>query len=347
MVGRHFVALLKDHPFFELTVVAASSNSTSKTYEEALGSRINEGVKIPNEFLDLTVFDAQKDVKKIVSLVDFVFCAIDADKDKVRFLEELYAKNECCVISNNSASRWIPDVPMIIPEVNPEHSEIIHAQRKRLDVKRGFIAVKPNCSLQCYVPALHPLRDFKITKVLVCTYQSISGAGKTFASWPEMTDNVIPYIPQEEEKTEAEPLKIWGRVKGDRLVNAAGPSITSQCFRIPVSVGHTSAVFVSFENKPSLEEIKKRWKLFKGKPWELNLPSAPKQFIEYFDDPFLPQIKKVREDKYSMAVLAGRLREDKQYDYKFVCMSHNALRGAAGGGILMAELLSKQGFFDD
>ncbi|MDR1467638.1 MAG: aspartate-semialdehyde dehydrogenase [Oscillospiraceae bacterium] len=346
MVGKNFANLLKDHPFFDLTVVAASSKSASKTYREALDIKFGKTEKIPERFHNLLVLDAQKDVKKISSLVDFVFCAIDMEKYKLKKLEEAYAKSECPVISNNSANRWTSDVPMIIPEINSDHSRVIHSQRKRIKTKRGFIAVKPNCSLQCYVPTLHPLLNFKITKVLVCTYQSISGAGKVFNSWPEMIDNVIPYIPDEEEKTEKEPLKIWGKIKNGKIINSKNPSITSQCIRIPVSFGHTSAVFVSFKNKPSLNEILERWKFFKGEAQNLDLPSAPKQFIKYFDDPYRPQINDVRKTEQSMAILTGRLREDKQYDYKFICMSHNTVRGAAGGGILMAELLSKQGFFD-
>jgi len=267
-------------------------------------------------------------------------------KDEIKALEEKYAKAECPVISNNSAHRHTPDVPMIVPELNAEHAEIIHAQRKRLGTKRGFIAVKSNCSLQSYVPALHPLMKFGIKNVLACTYQAISGAGKTFETWPEMVDNVIPYIGGEEEKSEIEPLKIWGKIEGDKIVDAVSPAITTQCIRVPVSDGHLAAVFVSFENKPSIEEIKEIWKNFKGTAQELELPLAPKHFLNYFEEDNRPQTKSERNLEGGMAVSIGRLREDSQYDYKFVCISHNTLRGAAGGAVLMAELLAKLGYMD-
>ena len=267
-------------------------------------------------------------------------------KDEIRALEEKYAKAECPVISNNSAHRSTPDVPMIIPEINADHAQIITAQRKRLGTKRGFIAVKSNCSLQSYVPAIHPLMDLGVTKVLACTYQAISGAGKTFKSWPEIVDNIVPYIGGEEEKSEQEPLKIWGKIEGDRIVNAQTPSITSQCIRVPISDGHTAAVFVSFDKKCSLDEIISRWENYKGRAQELNLPSAPKQFLHYFTEPDRPQIKSERNLENGMAVSIGRLREDTQYDYKFVCMSHNTLRGAAGGAVLLAELLCAEGYMD-
>jgi aspartate-semialdehyde dehydrogenase len=279
-------------------------------------------------------------------MVDFCFCAVDMKKDEIKALEEAYAKAECPIVSNNSAHRFTPDVPMVVPEINPEHIEIIKAQRERLGTKRGFIAVKSNCSIQSYVPALHPLRKFGLKNVLACTYQAISGAGKNFETWPEMVDNLIPYIGGEEEKSEQEPLKVWGEIKGNEIVKASTPSITTQCLRVPVSDGHTAAVFVSFENKPSKEEILKLWADFKGVPQELELPSAPKQFIHYFEEDNRPQAKLDRNLEGGMAVSTGRLREDTQYDYKFVCLSHNTLRGAAGGGVLLAELLAAKGYFD-
>jgi aspartate-semialdehyde dehydrogenase len=267
-------------------------------------------------------------------------------KDEIKALEERYAKAECPIVSNNSAHRFTPDVPMVVPEINPDHIEIIKAQRERLGTKRGFIAVKSNCSIQSYVPALHPLRKFGLKNVLACTYQAISGAGKNFETWPEMVDNLIPYIGGEEEKSEQEPLKVWGEIKGNEIVKATAPNITTQCLRVPVSDGHTAAVFVSFENKPSKEEILDLWKNFKGVPQELELPSAPKQFIHYFEENDRPQAKLDRNLEGGMAVSTGRLREDTQYDYKFVCLSHNTLRGAAGGGVLLAELLAAKGYFD-
>ena len=294
----------------------------------------------------MIIMNADADVEKIAGMVDFVFCAVDMKKDEIKALEERYAKAECPVVSNNSANRFTPDVPMVVPEINDAHLEVINSQRERLGTKRGFIAVKSNCSIQSYVPALSPLRKFGITKVLACTYQAISGAGKTFKTWPEMVDNLIPYIGGEEEKSEQEPLKVWGTVENGKIVNTDSPQITTQCLRVPVSDGHTAAVFVSFENKPSKEEILNIWKEFKGAPQELDLPSAPKQFIHYFEENDRPQAKLDRNLEGGMAVSAGRLREDTQYDYKFVCLSHNTLRGAAGGGVLLAELLAAKGYFD-
>ena len=303
--------------------------------------------ELPEKIKAMTVLDAQADIEKIASLVDFVFCAVDMKKDEIKALEEAYAKAECPVVSNNSAHRHTDDVPMIIPEINPEHAEIINAQKKRLDTKRGFIAVKSNCSLQSYVPALHPLMEkFGVTKALACTYQAISGAGKTFETFPDIVDNIIPFIGGEEEKSEIEPLKIWGEIQGDKIVDAVSPKITTQCLRVPVSDGHTAAVFVSFEKKPTIDEIKKAWKEFAGVPQELDLPSAPKQFLNYFEEDNRPQAKLDRDMEGGMAVSIGRLREDSQYDYKFVCLSHNTLRGAAGGAVLMAELLAAQGYLD-
>ncbi len=344
MVGQRFVTLLENHPWFQLTVVAASARSAGKTYKEAVGSRWAMTTPMPPEAKSLVVLDAQADKEQIAAAVDFIFCAVDMKKDEIRALEEAYAKLECPVISNNSAHRWTPDVPMIIPEMNPHHAEIIPAQRKRLGTERGFIAVKSNCSIQSYAPALHPLLKYGLKEVLVCTYQAISGAGKTFETWPEMVDNLIPYIGGEEEKSEKEPLKVWGRVEGNEIVTAAAPSITAQCLRVPVSDGHTAAVFMRFENKPSEEEIKQAWSEFRGRAQELDLPSAPKQFLHYFEEPDRPQAKLDRDREGGMAVTLGRLRPDTQYDYKFVGLSHNTLRGAAGGGVLLAELLCAEGY---
>ena len=346
MVGQRFVSLLEHHPWFHVTVLAASSRSAGKTYAEAVGARWAMPTPIPEALTGLVVRDAVADAEAIARDVDFVFCAVDMPKAEIRALEERYAKLERPVISNNSAHRHTKDVPMIVPEINAEHAQIIDAQRKRLGTKRGFIAVKSNCSLQSYVPALHPLLGFGVTKVLACTYQAISGAGKTFATWPEMVDNVIPYIGGEEEKSEIEPLKLWGHIEGDEIVEATTPSITTQCLRVPVSDGHMAAVFMSFAHKPSIEQIRKAWAEFRGPAQELELPSAPKQFLHYFEEPDRPQTKLDRNLENGMAVSIGRLREDTQYDYKFVCLSHNTLRGAAGGGILMAELLAKLGYLD-
>ena len=346
MVGQRFATLLANHPWFNVKVLAASPRSAGKTYEEAAGAKWAMDEPIPENLKNIIVKDLNADMEEIVSQVDFVFCAVDMKKDEIKALEERYAKAECPVISNNSAHRFTPDVPMVVPELNPEHIEIIESQRKRLGTKRGFIAVKSNCSIQSYVPALHPLRKFGLKNVLACTYQAISGAGKTFETWPEMVDNLIPFIGGEEEKSEQEPLKVWGEIKNGEIVKAETPNITTQCLRVPVSNGHTAAVFVTFENKPSKEEILKLWEEFKGVPQELELPSAPKQFIHYFTEDNRPQAKLDRMLEGGMAVSVGRLREDAQYDYKFVCLSHNTLRGAAGGGVLLAELLAAKGYFD-
>ena len=346
MVGQRFMTLLDNHPWFEVKVLAASPRSAGKKYSDAVGAKWCMDVKIPEAMKDIIVMDATADIEKIASQVDFVFCAVDMKKDEIKALEEAYAKAECPVISNNSAHRHTPDVPMIVPELNADHATIIPAQRKRLGTKRGFIAVKSNCSLQSYVPALFPLSKFGIKDVLVCTYQAISGAGKTFDTWPEMIDNVIPFIGGEEEKSEKEPLKIWGKVEGDVIVDADSPNFTAQCIRVPVSNGHMGAVFVRFENKPSKEEILNIWKDFAGRAQELNLPHAPKQFLNYFEEDNMPQTKLQRDLEGGMAISIGRLREDTQYDYKFVCLSHNTLRGAAGGAVLMAELLCAEGYMD-
>lgn len=345
MVGQRFVSLLADHPWFEIAVVAASARSAGKTYEEAVADRWAFDWPIPQNIRPLIVRDAS-DVEGVTGDVDFVFCAVDMKKDEIRALEEAYAKLECPVISNNSAHRHTDDVPMIIPEINADHAAIIEAQRRRLGTKRGFVAVKSNCSIQSYVPALHPLMKYGIKEVIACTYQAISGAGKTFETWPEMVDNLIPYIGGEEEKSEKEPMKVWGRIEGDKIVDAESPVITTQCLRVPVSDGHTAAVFVSFENKPSIDEIKQAWKDFSGEPQALGLPSAPKQFLNYFEEDNRPQAKLDRDLEGGMAISIGRLREDSVYDYKFVCLSHNTLRGAAGGAVLMAELLAAKGYMD-
>lgn len=346
MVGQRFISLLENHPWFRIKLLAASPRSAGKTYEEVVGTRWVMSTKMPEAVKNMVIMDATADMGKIAREVDFVFCAVDMKKDEIRILEEAYAKLECPVISNNSANRFTKDVPMIIPELNAEHAKIIPAQRKRLGTKRGFIAVKSNCSLQSYVPPLFPLSKFGLEKVLVCTYQAISGAGKTFDTWPEMLDNVIPYIGGEEEKSEKEPLKIWGQVDGDEIAVADAPAFTAQCLRVPVLDGHMAAVFASFKQKPSMNEMKQIWKNFSGRAQELSLPSAPKQFIHYFEEDNLPQSKLQRNLENGMAISVGRLREDTQYDYKFVCLSHNTLRGAAGGGVLMAELLCAEGYMD-
>ncbi len=346
MVGQRFMTLLDNHPWFDVKVLAASPRSAGKKYSDAVGAKWCMDVEIPATMKDIVVMDATADIEKIASQVDFVFCAVDMKKDEIKALEEAYAKAECPVISNNSAHRHTPDVPMIVPELNAEHAKIIPAQRERLGTKRGFIAVKSNCSLQSYVPALFPLSKFGIKNVLVCTYQAISGAGKTFQTWPEMIDNVIPFIGGEEEKSEKEPLKIWGKVEGNQIVPATSPNFTAQCIRVPVSNGHMGAVFVRFENKPSKEEILNIWKDFAGRAQELELPHAPKQFLHYFEEDNMPQTKLQRDLEGGMAISVGRLREDTQYDYKFVCLSHNTLRGAAGGAVLMAELLCAEGYMD-
>ncbi len=346
MVGQRFVLLNANHPWFEIKCLAASSRSAGKSYSEAVGSRWAMTDPMPEAVKDMPVLDATTDMEKIASMVDFVFCAVDMKKDEIKALEEAYAKLECPVISNNSAHRGTPDVPMIIPEINAEHAKVIIDQRKRLGTKRGFIAVKSNCSLQSYVPALFPLDCFGIKQGLVCTYQAISGAGKTFERWPEMVDNVIPYIGGEEEKSEQEPLKIWGKVENGVIVNSTTPKLTAQCLRVPVSDGHMAAVFVSFDKKPTKEEILEKWQNFAGRAQELELPSAPKQFLHYFTEDNMPQTKMHRNLENGMAVSIGRLREDSQYDYKFVCLSHNTLRGAAGGAVLLAELLCAEGYID-
>ena len=345
MVGQRFATLLADHPWFDVKVLAASPRSAGQTYEQAAGHRWALQAPMPEKMKNMVIVDAS-DVKTVAAQADFVFCAVDMPKADIRALEEAYAKAECPVVSNNSAHRFTPDVPMIIPELNADHTAVIPYQRKRLGTKRGFIAVKSNCSLQSYVPALYPLSRFGIEQALVCTYQAISGAGKTFERWPEMVDNVIPYIGGEEEKSEREPLKIWGRIEGGVIVPAETPAFTAQCLRVPVTDGHFAAVFVRFANKPEKEEILEIWRTFSGEPQRLALPSAPKQFLHYFEEDNMPQTRLHRDLEGGMAISLGRLRADTQYDYKFVGLSHNTLRGAAGGAVLLAELLCAQGYID-
>lgn len=343
MVGQRFVQLLDGHPWFRITAIAASANSAGKTYEQSVQGRWKLDTPIPDSVKSIVVQDASR-VDEVASGVDFVFCAVDMKKDEIKALEEAYAKTGTPVVSNNSAHRWTPDVPMVIPEINPEHLEVIAAQRRRLGTDTGFIAVKPNCSIQSYVPMLHALQAFKPKTVIASTYQAISGAGKNFADWPEMLDNVIPYIGGEEEKSEQEPLRIWGSVENGEIVKAAEPQITTQCIRVPVTDGHLATVFVTFENKPSKEQILETWANYRGRPQELGLPSAPKQFIRYFEEDNRPQTKLDRDLEGGMGVSAGRLREDSLHDYKFVGLSHNTLRGAAGGAVLIAELLKAEGY---
>ena len=344
MVGQRFITLLENHPYFEIAALIASPRSAGKPYVEAVGERWKLAAPMPECVKNMTVISSEE-IALVASMVDFVFCAVDMKKPDILALEEAYAKAEVPVVSNNSANRWTPDVPMVIPEINDAHLAVIDAQRARLGTRRGFIAVKPNCSIQSYVPALTPLLKFKPKVVVATTYQAISGAGKTFREWPEMIDNVIPFIGGEEEKSEKEPLRVWGEVKDGAIVPAMSPIITSQCIRVPVSDGHTAAVFVSFEEKPTKEEILDAWKSFRGKPQELGLPSAPEQFITYFEEDNRPQAKLDRDLYGGMGVSVGRLREDTVYDYKFVGLSHNTLRGAAGGAVLIAELLYREGYF--
>lgn len=346
IVGQRLTALLSDHPWFSLSAVAASEKSAGNLYADTIKNRWIVDTPVPEGAKGLTVLDSVKDSEKIAKEVDFVFCALNMDNAALRLLEETYARMECPVISNNSAHRWTEDVPMIIPEINPDHSAIIPHQRQRLGTQRGFIAVKSNCSLQSYVPALHPLREFGLESVLVCTYQAISGAGRTFADWPEMLDNCIPYIAGEEEKSENEPLKLWGTLAHGRIKNASSPSITSQCIRVPCSDGHLAACFMRFKNgcTPPQEDIIRIWDSFSSIPHHLDLPSAPAKFIHYFRENDRPQTRLDRMAENGMGISIGRLRPDTQYDYKFISLSHNTIRGAAGGAILLAELLCKQGY---
>ncbi|MBQ4472755.1 MAG: aspartate-semialdehyde dehydrogenase [Lachnospiraceae bacterium] len=345
MVGQRFISLLENHPWYEVTTLAASPRSAGKRYEDAVGGRWKMQTPMPEGVKDLIVMNVNE-VEAVASQVDFVFSAVDMSKAEIKAIEEAYAKTETPVVSNNSAHRWTPDVPMIIPEINPEHAEIIEYQRKRLGTKRGFVAVKPNCSIQSYTPALHALKKFGPKLVVATTYQAISGAGKTFADWPEMVENLIPYIAGEEEKSEQEPLKIWGHIENGQIVKAESPVITCQCLRVPVLNGHTAAVFVNFEQKPTKEEILACWTEYSGLPQELNLPSAPKQFIRYMEEDNRPQVKLDVDYEHGMGISLGRLREDTVFDYKFVGLSHNTVRGAAGGAILCAELLTAKGYIE-
>ena len=343
MVGQRFISLLEDHPWFEVKVIAASPRSAGKTYKEAVGDRWKMSTPMPEAVKDIVVMNVNE-VDKVASQVDFVFSAVDMTKDEIRAIEEAYAKTETPVVSNNSAHRWTPDVPMVVPEINPEHIEVIDSQKKRLGTKRGFIAVKPNCSIQSYTPALAAWREFEPYEVVATTYQAISGAGKTFKDWPEMIENVIPYIGGEEEKSEQEPLRIFGKVENGEIVKAEEPVITCQCIRIPVLNGHTAAVFVKFRKKPTREQLIEKLVNYKGVPQELDLPSAPKQFIRYMEEENRPQVTLDVDYEHGMGISIGRLREDTVYDYKFVGLSHNTVRGAAGGAVLCAELLKAKGY---
>ena len=343
MVGQRFVSLLENHPWFEVVLVAASERSAGKTYEEAVGARWKMKTPMPEGVKKLIVRNINN-IEENAAQVDFCFSAVDMTKEEIRAFEDAYAKTETPVVSNNSAHRWTEDVPMVIPEINADHLDVIEYQKKRLGTKKGFVAVKPNCSIQSYTPALHALKEFGPKEVVVCTYQAISGAGKTFKDWPEMVENVIPYIGGEEEKSEMEPLKVWGHIEDGKIVAAEKPVITAQCLRVAVQDGHTAAVFVNFEKKPTKEEILDRWASFKGLPQELGLPSAPKQFIQYFEEDNRPQPVLDREYENGMGISFGRLREDKLFDYKFVGLSHNTVRGAAGGAILLAELLTAKDY---
>jgi len=343
MVGQRFLALLENHPWFKVTTLAASANSAGKTYKDAVAGRWAMKTPIPAAVADMKVLDASS-IDEVAKNVDFVFCAVDMPKDDTRKLEEDYARREVPVVSNNSAHRGTPDVPMMLPEINSDHMAIIAEQRKRLGTQRGFIAVKPNCSLQSYVPAIDPLMAFGPKDIFVCTYQAISGAGKTFATWPDMVDNLIPFIKGEEQKSEEEPLKIWGRVDGNKIIPATSPRISAQCIRVPASDGHMAAVFVRFDKKPTAEQILECWKKAAGKPQQLKLPSAPSPYLIYFAEDNRPQTKLDRDAGNGMAISIGRLRTDPIYDYKFVCLSHNTVRGAAGGAVLTAELLAAEGY---
>lgn len=343
MVGQRFISLLENHPWFEVAAIAASPRSAGKTYEEAVGGRWKMDTPMPEAVKNLIVLNVN-DVEHVASQVDFVFSAVDMTKDEIKKIEEAYAKTETPVVSNNSAHRWTPDVPMMVPEINPEHAAVIESQKKRLGTKRGFVAVKPNCSIQSYAPVLTAWKEFEPYEVVATTYQAISGAGKTFKTWPEMVDNVIPYIGGEDEKSENEPLKLWGHVEDGKIVNATLPVISAQCLRVACSDGHMAAVSVSFKKKPTIEQIKERWANYETEAQRLELPSAPKPFLQYFEDPSRPQTRLDRDFQNGFGVSIGRLREDKLFDYRFVCLSHNTVRGAAGGGILTAELLCRKGY---
>ena len=346
MVGQRFIALLENHPWYEVVTVAASPRSAGKTYEEAVGGRWKMTTPMPEAVKNLIVMNVNE-VEKVAAGVDFVFSAVDMTKEEIRAIEEAYAKTETPVVSNNSAHRWTPDVPMVIPEANPEHFDVIEFQKKRLGTTRGFIAVKPNCSIQSYAPVLTAWKEFEPYEVVATTYQAISGAGKTFKDWPEMEGNIIPYIGGEEEKSEQEPLRIWGHIEDGVIVKAQSPVITCQCIRVPVLNGHTAAVFVKFKKKVTKEELIEKLESFKGLPQELKLPSAPAQFIRYMEEDNRPQVSLDVDFENGMGISVGRLREDTVYDYKFVGLSHNTVRGAAGGAVLCAELLTAKGYIKE
>ena len=343
MVGQRFISLLENHPWFEVTTLAASPRSAGKTYEEAVGDRWKMTTPMPEAVKKLEVLNVNE-VEKVAAEVDFVFSAVDMTKDEIKAIEEAYAKTETPVVSNNSAHRWTPDVPMVVPEINPEHFDVIEFQKKRLGTTRGFVAVKPNCSIQSYAPVLTAWKEFEPYEVVATTYQAISGAGKTFKDWPEMEGNIIPFIGGEEEKSEQEPLRLWGKIEDGVIKKADSMVITTQCIRVPVLNGHTAAVFVKFKKKPSKEELIKKLVEFRGLPQELELPSAPKQFIQYLEEDNRPQVSMDVDYEKGMGISIGRLREDSVYDYKFVGLSHNTVRGAAGGAVLCAELLKAKGY---
>lgn len=345
MVGQRFIALLENHPWFEVVTVAASPRSAGKTYEEAVGERWKMTSPMPEAVKKLLVMNVNE-VEKVAGTVDFVFSAVDMTKEEIKAIEEEYAKTETPVVSNNSAHRWTADVPMVVPEINPEHFEVIKYQRERLGTKKGFVAVKPNCSIQSYAPALTAWMEYEPYEVVATTYQAISGAGKTFKDWPEMVENIIPYIGGEEEKSEQEPLRLWGKIENGVIVKAQSPKITCQCIRVPVLNGHTAAAFVKFRKKTTKEELIEKLVNFKGLPQTLQLPSAPKQFIQYLEDDNRPQVKEDVDFENGMGISIGRLREDSIYDFKFIGLSHNTVRGAAGGAILCAELLKAQGYIE-
>ena len=343
MVGQRFISLLENHPWFEVTTIAASERSAGKTYEEAVGGRWKMDTPMPEAVKKIVVMNVNE-VEKVAAEVDFVFSAVDMSKDEIKAIEEAYAKTETPVVSNNSAHRWTPDVPMVVPEINPEHFDVIEFQKKRLGTTRGFIAVKPNCSIQSYAPVLTAWKEFEPYEVVATTYQAISGAGKTFKDWPEMVENLIPYIAGEEEKSEQEPLRLWGHIENGVIVKAEEPKITCQCVRVSVLNGHTAAVFVKFRRKPTKEELIDRLVNFRGFPQEAGLPSAPKQFIRYMEEDNRPQVKADVDYENGMGVSVGRLREDSIYDWKFIGLSHNTVRGAAGGAVLCAETLKAKGY---
>lgn len=345
MVGQRFITLLADHPWYEVTAVAASPRSAGRTYEEAVGGRWKMSSPMPESIKSMIVMDVNE-IEKVSAVVDFVFSAVDMTKEEIRAVEDAYAKAETPVVSNNSAHRWTPDVPMVIPEINPEHFQVIEFQKKRLGTRRGFVAVKPNCSIQSYAPVLSAWKEFEPYEVVATTYQAISGAGKTFQDWPEMVENIIPYIGGEEEKSEQEPLRLWGEIKDGRIVPANQPVITCQCVRVPVLDGHTAAVFVKFRKKPDKSQLIEKLVNFQGLPQTLGLPSAPSRFITYLEEENRPQVRLDVDAEHGMGISVGRLREDKIYDWKFVGLSHNTLRGAAGGALLCAELLTAQGYIE-